>query len=58
MRSGLDAKGEPLKITIGLEKIVGTLALSSNPSGADVYINGRKQPDKASARLSLAPATT
>jgi hypothetical protein len=54
-RASLEAAGEPLKITIGLEKIVGTLALSSNPSGADVYVDGSKQPDKTSARLSLAP---
>jgi hypothetical protein len=54
-RAPLEAAGEPLKIAIGLERIVGTLALSSNPSGADVYVDGRKQPDRTSARLSLAP---
>ena len=55
VRRTLEVGGDPLAIRLDLERIVGSLLISSQPTGADVFVNGQKHPEPTSTRLSLAP---
>jgi len=47
---------EPFELSpITLRSLSGTLMLSSSPSGAAIFVNGRKVPDTTPAQLRLAP---
>jgi serine/threonine-protein kinase len=48
---------ESSDLFIGLEKSSGTLTVSSSPPGATIRVNGREQPQKTPAVLSLPPGT-
>ncbi len=55
VRGNFEVGNEPSSVSARLERIVGTLMLSSEPSGASVYVDGRKQDAPTSTRLDLPP---
>ena len=46
---------EPMDLEFELRQIIGTLMVSSDPRGADVYVNGKKMADKTNSVLELQP---
>ena len=46
---------EPMDLEFELRQITGTLMVSSDPSGADVYVNGEKMASKTNSVLKLPP---
>ena len=54
-RRSFKVTSEPMDLEFELRQITGTLMVSSNPSGADVYVNGKKMADKTNSMLKLPP---
>ena len=46
---------EPMDLKFELRQITGTLMVSSSPSGADVYVNGKKMANQTNTMLKLPP---
>ena len=46
---------DPLRLNFSLEEILGTLKVSSNPSGAAIYVNGKKFSETTPGTLKLPP---
>ncbi len=42
-------------LTIGMDQMLGTLSVTSNPPGANIFINGSQRPDKTPAVVKLPP---
>ena len=54
-RRSFKVTSEPMDLEFELRQITGTLMVSSNPSGADVYVNGKKMASKTNSMLKLPP---
>ena len=54
-RRSFKVTSEPMDLEFELRPITGTLMVSSNPSGADVYVNGKKTASKTNSMLKLPP---
>ena len=54
-RRSFKVTSEPMNLEFELRQITGTLMVSSNPSGADVYVNGKKMASKTNSMLKLPP---
>jgi hypothetical protein len=54
-RRSFKVSSEPMDLEFELRQITGTLMVSSDPSGADVYVNDKKWADKTNAMLKLPP---
>ena len=54
-RRSFKLSSEPMDLEFELRQITGTLMVSSDPSGADVYVNGKKMASKTNSMLKLPP---
>ena len=54
-RRSFKLSSEPMDLEFELRQIVGTLMVSSDPSGADVYVDGKKMASKTNSMLKLPP---
>ena len=54
-RRSFKVSSEPMDLEFELRQITGTLMVSSDPSGADVYVNGKKTANKTNSMLKLPP---
>ncbi len=54
-RRSFKVTSEPMDLEFELRQITGTLMVSSDPRGADVYVNGKKTADKTNSMLKLPP---
>ena len=54
-RRSFKLTSEPMDLGFELRQITGTLMVSSDPSGADVYVNGKKMASKTNSMLKLPP---
>jgi hypothetical protein len=55
IRKTFDVGADPLDLPFDLEAVVGTLLVSSSPTGADVFVNGKKMDEQTNASLRLPP---
>ena len=54
-RRSFKVSSEPMDLEFELRQITGTLMVSSDPSGADVYVNGKRMASKTNSMLKLPP---
>ena len=54
-RRSFTVDSDPLRLSFSLEEILGTLKVSSDPSGAAIYVNGKKSPETTPGTLKLPP---
>ena len=54
-RRSFKVTSEPMDLEFELRQITGTLMVSSDPRGADVYVNGKKMANKTNSMLKLPP---
>ena len=54
-RRSFTVDAEPLKLNFSLEEILGTLKVATEPSGAEIYVNGEKRPENTPGTIKLPP---
>ena len=54
-RRSFKVSSEPMDLEFELRQIIGTLMVSSDPSGADVHVDGKKMAGKTNSMLELPP---
>ncbi|MCY4586289.1 MAG: serine/threonine protein kinase [Bryobacterales bacterium] len=54
-RRAFTVDSDPLKVHFSLEEILGTLNVTTEPSGAAIYVNGKKRPETTPGRIKLPP---
>lgn len=54
-RRAFTVDADPLKLNFSLEEILGTLKVSTAPSGAAIYVNGKKRSETTPGTIKLPP---
>ena len=55
VRKKFEVGSDPVDLPLELEAVAGTVLVSSSPTGADVFVDGKKMEQKTPAKLSLPP---
>ena len=55
VRKTFEVGSGPVDLPLELEAVAGTVLVSSSPTGADVFVDGKKMEQKTPAKLSLPP---
>ena len=55
VRKTFEVGTDPLDVPLDLEAVVGTVLVSSSPTGADVLVDGKRMEEKTNASLRLPP---
>ncbi len=56
-RKSFSSARDTMSVSLKPDAIVGTVMVSSTPSGADIFVDGQKQARKTNAILKLKPGT-
>ena len=54
-RRAFTVDSDPLRLNFTLEEILGTLKVSSDPSGAAIFVDGKKRPETTPGTIKLPP---
>ena len=55
VRKTFEVGSDPLDLPLEMEAVLGTVLVSSSPTGADVFVDGKKMEQKTNASLRLPP---